>query len=192
YVYKQEGHYWKRALVVFEQSSYKLWSFIPSQQKAYAAINNVTWQFCTTALHERDEWLSVLQTASATIAAIEMAIHTPVCHCQECFEATGGAMSELFPTLIHGGGPPPHTPNGGGVGGFTDLDRVGPDLEGINTSRQSGGSKRPMLSIEVDDDEGDDEVNDVTFPTTPLEVEDDPFLFAPTVTPLDIITTPAK
>ncbi|RLO07241.1 hypothetical protein DYB28_001343, partial [Aphanomyces astaci] len=153
---------------------------------------NVTWQFCTTALHERDEWLSVLQTASATIAAIEMAIHTPVCHCQECFEATGGAMSELFPTLIHGGGPPPHTPNGGGVGGFTDLDRVGPDLEGINTSRQSGGSKRPMLSIEVDDDEGDDEVNDVTFPTTPLEVEDDPFLFAPTVTPLDIITTPAK
>ncbi|RLO00022.1 hypothetical protein DYB28_011016, partial [Aphanomyces astaci] len=123
----------------------------------------------------------------------EMAIHTPVCHCQECFEATGGAMSELFPTLIHGGGPPPHTPNGGGgVGGFTDVDRVGPDLEGINTSRQSGGSKRPVLSIEVDDDEGDDEVSDVTFPTTPLEVEDDPFLFAPAVTPLDIITTPAK
>ncbi|ETW02866.1 hypothetical protein, variant [Aphanomyces invadans] len=275
YVYKQEGHYWKRALVVFEQSSYKLWSFIPSQQKQYAAINwqwmvptsvvphfcqgedelhtsighhgfdvmsdaqhnNVTWNFCTTALHERDEWLQVLETAAATIAAIaqhtmtkppskgssrecvgcqvtfhvfrrphpclrcgrpmcskctknymkpipEMAIHTPVCHCQECFESTGGAMSEMFPTLIQGGSP--SSMNGMDGSAARDVDRVGPDLDSINKSRQSG-SRRQLYHIDITT-ESDHSVEDdlefsstrgVTFPTTPLEVEDEPFAFPP-------------
>ncbi|KAG9403900.1 hypothetical protein AC1031_005388 [Aphanomyces cochlioides] len=256
YVYKRDGPYWKRALVVYEQTSYKLWSFIPSQQKQYSPINwqwmvptsvqprfchgedelhtsighhgfdvvsdpshnNMTWNFCTTALHERDEWIQVLQTAAATIAALtqhakeppsgasrecvnchaafhvfrrphpcfrcgktlcskcsktyqkpipEMAIHTAVCHCQSCFEATGGAMSEQFPTLIQGGSPVTH--------GSGDIDRVGPELEGINKTRQ-GGSRRHMYHIDIPTNEKTDspKLGKDGFPSTPLEVEDNP------------------
>ncbi|KAF0717551.1 Aste57867_2228 [Aphanomyces stellatus] len=282
YVYKKENNYWKRALVVFEQTSYKLWSFIPSQHKPLTAINwqwiiptsvvphfchgedelhtsighhgfdvlsdvhhnNTTWNFCTTALHERDEWIQVLQTAAATIAALaqhtvskdskgsrecvnchaafhvfrrphpclrcgktlctkcakiqnyhkpipEMGILTPVRHCQSCFDASGGAMSEKFPTLLNPGGPLLHE------GGGNDLDRVGPELDAINKTRKtilplSSTAKRQMFQLDIpSDDESSPPSTGLSFPSTPLEVEDKPTSFAKHMPPLSLAGDPS-
>jgi hypothetical protein len=42
--------------------------------------NNITWHFCTPALHERDEWLRVLSRAATTITALGThAIYIYIC-----------------------------------------------------------------------------------------------------------------
>ncbi|OQR84896.1 hypothetical protein ACHHYP_12574 [Achlya hypogyna] len=262
YVYKQDPappepvHIsvpWRRTLVVFEQSSFKLWCFVPSQHKPNEPINwqwivptavrthycqgedehhtsighhgfdvisdsqhnGTVWRLCTTALHERDEWLKVFQAATATISALashyasasptkpkkkvtncvmckaafhvfkrpyachrcglgicgkcskffkpipEMGVYTPVRHCQSCFEASGGAMSESCPVQLMGGLPMIHEDHGH----VTDVDRIGGFLDAkIKSSR---GAKPKKIAIPDDDD-----VVEMSFPTTPMQVED--------------------
>ncbi|KDO28552.1 hypothetical protein SPRG_06410 [Saprolegnia parasitica CBS 223.65] len=264
YVYKQDPsppepvHIsvpWRRTLVVFEQSSFKLWCFVPSQHKPNEPINwqwivptavqthycqgedehhtsighhgfdvisdlqhnGTVWRLCTTALHERDEWLKVFQSATATISALashyaaasptkpkkkvtncimckaafhvfkrpyachrcglgicgkcskffkpipEMGVYTPVRHCQKCFEASGGAMSESCPVQLMSGLPMIHEDHGH----VNDVDRIGGFLEPKAVKPQRGLQKPKMIVIP---DDGD--VAEMSFPTTPMQVED--------------------